>query len=348
MDYGGGMQNGAMSEGGYKIEIRKTENTILIILFASLMVFLVIAAIAVGKEGLRTFASQIGSVNLFYYAGALFCVFASDFIGFPKWQRFIEKLQINIDWKKNLPIYLSMFSMDITPGRWGRAAVAYTVNRITGVKFAQIFPAVVADILTDFLGFISIALVSSFLVRKYALISIIISVLLLIPFIFIYIRQPFDYVRRKFRKVKRLRRIFDAGNLYFRHSRYLDRGAYLYAMLFTIPSMLLNGAALYLVMLSFGIHIGPALLPTVFFIYTSSFLLGMVTGVPGTLGVTDAALLSYILVFFRGYGVDFGLASAITIFFRFASIWFSEGMGCLSLIYTLRFWKTPHAAKRTF
>ncbi len=337
-----------MNVDSYKGGIKKTQRTILVILAASVIVFLAIAVIAVGNEGFSLFASEISSINLSYYALALLCVFASDLIGFPKWQMFIKKLQIKIDWKKNLPIYLSMFTMDITPGRWGRAAISYTVNKVTGAKFAQIFPAVVADILTDFLGFIVIALTSAFLVHKYAIISIVISILLLIPFIFIYIRAPFDYIRRRFRKVKILHRIFDVGNMYFKNSRYLDFGTYVYAMIFTIPAMLLNGLALYLVILSVGIHLSFAFFPTILFIYTSSFLIGMVTGVPGTLGVTDAALLSYLTAFFPMFGITFGIASVITIFFRIANIWFVEGMSSLFFLYTLRYWKTDQVIKRTY
>lgn len=335
---------GSASE--YREKLRKTQNVIKLILIASLVVFAAIAAVAIGNEGFVEFAARINSINLFYYGLAILCVFASDLVGFPKWEMFLKKLKIVIDRKKNLAIYLSMFSMDITPGRWGRAAVAYTVNRVTGAKFARTFPAVVADILTDFLGFIAIALISAFLVHKYTLISVVISVLLLIPFVFIYVRAPFDYIRKKFGWIKRLRGIFETGVMYFKNSKYLDKWTYAYAMLFTIPAMLLNGLALYLVILSFGIHLGIGFLPTILFIYTSSFLLGMVTGVPGTLGVTDAALLGYLVAFFPEAGVTFGVAAAITIFFRVANIWFVEGISGVFLIYTMRYWNVDYVRRQ--
>ncbi|MGA3021070.1 MAG: hypothetical protein ABSD68_03925, partial [Candidatus Micrarchaeales archaeon] len=97
--------------------------------------------------------------------------------------------------------------------------------------------------------------------------------------------------------------------------------------------------ALYFVVLSFGINIGIVLFPTVLFIYTSSLLLGMITGIPGTLGVTDAALLSYLVAFFPNVGMSFGIAAAITILFRIASIWFVEGISTVFLVYTFRYWR---------
>ncbi len=319
--------------------MRRARVAVLTILGLSLGMFVVIAALAMLNEGVGRFLATLSSINLFYYALALVCVLASSVVGFPKWSMFVRKLGIRIDWRKNFPIYLSMFSMDITPGRWGRAVVAYTLNRITGVRFGKTFPAVVADILTDFLGFIAVAVFFSFLVHAYALVSIVISVLLLIPFFFIYVRPPYEWVKRKLKKRKMLKGVFSVADLYFKSSRSLDAGTYAYAMLFTIPAVILSSLALYFVILSFGIGIAPELLPTVLFIYTSSLLIGMVTGIPGTLGVTDAVLLGYLVAFFGAAGITFGIAAAIVIFFRIASMWFTEGVSTVFLVYTMRYWK---------
>ncbi len=312
---------------------------VLAVLALSLVMFVIIAALAVLNEGMGKFVATIASINLGYYFGALVCVFLSTLVGFPKWNMFIRKLGIKIPWRKNFAVYQSMFSMDITPGRWGRAVVAYTLNRITGMRFGKTFPAVVADILTDFLGFIAVALISAFLVHSYGLVSIAISILLLIPFIFIYVKAPFDYVKKKLWGIRKLRGIFKVAEVYFRSSRSLDAGTYAYAMVFTIPSVLLSGLALYLVVLSFGISLTPSLFATILFIYTSSLLLGMVTGIPGTLGVTDAAMLGYLVAFFGPIGVTFGIASAIVIFFRIASMWFSEIVSTIFLFHTFSYWK---------
>ena len=78
-------------------------------------------------------------------------------------------------------------------------------------------------------------------------------------------------------------------------------------MLYTIPSMVLTGMALYFVIIAFGIPLTPADIPAVLFIFSSSLLFGIITGVPATLGVTDAALVGYLVVFFPNLGMTFGL-----------------------------------------
>jgi len=325
--------------------IRKARYAVASIIIASLGVFAVIAVLAILNEGISKFISTLLSINLYYFAAALACVYLSDVVGFPKWDLFIHKLKLKISRAKNFIIYLSMFSMDITPGRWGRAAVAYTLNRQTNTRFGRTFPAVVADIFTDFLGFIVVAVATSFIVRKYSLISIFISILLLIPFIFILNKKPFAYLKNKIKKYKkyykRMQGFFEIGDTYFESKTLLSKKDYLYSLIFTIPAMVFNGLGLYFVMLSFGIHISISLLPTILFVYTSALLMGMVTGVPGTLGVTDAALIGYLIAFFPSFGVTFGVASLITIFFRVASLWFPEFVSTITLLYTLRYWHTP-------
>jgi len=325
----------------------KAKYAVLTALALSIVIFLAISVLAVLNEGLPKFVGTIASINPLYYSLALLFVFLSDLVGFPKWNRFIKKLGIKIHTKKNLAIYMSMFSMDITPGRFGRAIASSTLNKVTGMRFAKTFPAVIADIFTDFVGFVSVVLLSSFLVRKYLPISIGISVILLLPFVFIYTRKPYEYLKKKLGGRKRFEPIFEFGDMYFTSHKLLDKKTYAYAMLFTIPAVIFSGLSLYFVILSFGINLSISFLPTLLFIFTSSLLLGMITGVPGTLGVADAAMLSYLVAFFPSMGITFGIASAITIFFRIAAIWFDTGVGTIFLLYTFRYWKPAEISVRT-
>jgi glycosyltransferase 2 family protein len=328
-------------------KLDRAKYTVVTILVLSLAIFAAIAMLAVLNEGAGRFLATLTSINPFYYFLALACVFAGELLGFPKWELFIRKLGVRVDRLKNLEIYLSMFSMEITPGRWGRAVVSYTLNRHTGVRFARTFPAVVADIFTDFLGFVILALVSAFLVHTYALVSLAIIALLLIPFIFIYVRGPFEWLKGLLGGNKRFAGFFEIGDAYFDSNRLLGGGTYAYAMVFTLPSMLMSGLALYFVILSFGVPIGIGLLPTVLFVYTSAMLLGMVSGMPGALGLADAAFLGYLVTYFgAGFGVTLGVAAAITIMFRVASIWFVEGVGSVFLVRTMRYWESRKGIKR--
>ncbi len=328
-------------EADYARKLRRARHIVAVIIAISLGIFIVIAALAILNEGIGQFVRTISSINLYYYMAAFAVLFVGYLIRFPKWEMYMKTLGIRIGRMDNLAIYFSMYSMDITPGRWGRGIVSYTLNRVTGARFAATFPAVVADIFTDFLGFGILAIVSALSVRKYVAVSIIITAILLIPFLFLYVKEPFEYLRRKLSRFRSLRSFWEVGDLYFKEKNKLGRRDYLVSIAYTLPSVVLNGVALFFVILAFGIHIGLAEMPVVLFIYSSSLLFGIITGTPATLGVTDAALVSYLSFFFPKFGITFGVAAAITIFFRIVSVWFVQGFGSVALFYKMRRWHVP-------
>ncbi len=320
----------------FKDRIRKIRYTVFLLILSSFIIFIAIAALAVVNEGLNAFIGSLLKMNVEDLAIALALVFASYAIRFPKWHMYLNKLKVRLNLKTSFIIYMSMYSMDITPGRWGRAVVAFTINRITGAKFGRTFPAIVADNFTDFVGFAIVAVVVVFFVNKYVGLSMLLIALMLIPFIFLYMERPFKYLKSKLYGVRLLESFFAVGLMYFRRKRMLDRKAYLYSLVVTIPSVILLGLALYFVILGFGVQIGIYYLPAIMFVYCFSTILGMVSGVPGTLGVTDAALLTYLTALLP---IDFGLAAGITIVFRIVTVWFVELFGFGSLAATFKYWK---------
>ena len=152
-----------------ELSIRKAKKIILVVMLISLVIFVVISALAILNEGFNSFVKSILSINIFYFFLAFVVLFLGYVIRYPKWELYIKRLGLRIARTSNFMIYLSMYSMDITPGRWGRGIVAYTINKITNTKFAKIFPAIVADNFTDFFGFIALSLIMAFLVGKYCL-----------------------------------------------------------------------------------------------------------------------------------------------------------------------------------
>ncbi len=334
----------------YRGAVDYARSAVYLILLLSLAVFVIIAAIAVLKVGIGTFLSYFKSMNVAYYLLALLIIFVSYSIRYPKWSMYLRRLGVRISTFKNYMIYMSMYSMDMTPGRWGRAVVSYTINRVSKVRFAVTFPAVVADIFTDFLGFAFVEDAMAIVMNKFVVASLALTFILMLPFFFLYVKRPFEYVkgkvfglRRHFGFLKKLDLIFNTATMYFKYNKRLRGSAFVYSMLLTIPSMFLNGMAFYFTMIAFGVPLSISDIPVVMFIFSSSIIVGIVTGIPAALGVTDAVLIGQLGLFFPET-VGLGLASAITIFFRIASIWFVQGFGFAALLYTFKYWKEPNEA----
>ncbi len=332
---------------GYSKAVARARKAVILILALNAIVFAALTIIAIASEGAGNFIQTLETIDWWYFLAALGLIFFSYLMRYPKWSLYLKRLGVRIPTGKNLAIYLSMYSMDMTPGRWGRAIVSYTINRLAKVKFARTFPAVVADIFTDFLGFAFVTDMAAIIVGKFILLSFLLTFLLTVPFFFVYIQRPFNYVRRRFVNIrmrfnfaKKLDVIFETATLYFKHNKKLGRSAFIYSMLLTVPSMVLNGMALYFTMLAFGVPVVPADIPVILFIFSSSIVVGIITGIPAAVGITDAALVGWLQFFFPDT-VSLGLASTITIFFRIASIWFVQLFGFVAFLYTLRYWNSP-------
>ncbi len=329
----------------YRSAVGSARRAVYLMLLLSFIVFLAIALLGIYKEGVDNFAATLASANPWYILLALLIIFSSYSMRYPKWAMYLRRLKVRISGWKSFVIYMSMYSMDITPGRWGRAIVSYTINQLSNVKFAVTFPAVVTDIFTDFLGFAVVTDAMAIIVNRFVVLSLFLTFLLMVPFIFIYVESPFHLVHKIFKKWRRriegLRRldvVFETATFYFKYNKRLGAGSFIYSMAITVPSMMLNGMALYFVMVGFGVPVTPSQIPIVLFIFSSSLVLGMITGIPGTLGVTDAALIGQLQYFYPGH-IGLGLASAITIVFRIATVWFVQAFGFIAFIYTLRYWK---------
>lgn len=342
-----GSIEGIKTRPGYDKAVARARKAALLILGVNAIVFVALTVIAVASEGVADLVHSLATADWWYFMGALGLIFFSYLIRYPKWSMYLRRLGVKIPAGKNIAIYLSMYSMDMTPGRWGRAIVSYTINRLTKVKFARTFPAVVADIFTDFLGFAFVTDFAAVIVGRFILLSFALTFLLTVPFFFVYIQRPFNFIKRKFLRIRRRFRfarrldvIFETATLYFKHNKKLGGSAFAYSMLLTIPSMVLNGLALYLTMLAFGVPVVPSDIPVILFIFSSSVVVGIITGIPAAVGITDAALVGWLQFFFPD-SVSLGLASVITIFFRIASIWFVQLFGFVAFLYTLRYWDGP-------
>ncbi len=298
---------------------------------ASFIVFFIIALIG----GLGRVVNLVLSSNLYIYSLAFIAVFAGYILRFIKWNYYLKKLKVEVPLKKNFIVYMSMYSMNITPGKLGRILVAYTLNRITKKSIANLIPVVTLDIFTDFLGFAILALVTAIYFKTFIIYILIIDLALILPFLFILNDWLYKSLKKAFSKRSGLLKIFSMyGDEYFASQSKLNtKGVYIVSMLVTVPAAFLNSMALYFALYAIGIvpHIGSTV-----FAFSSAQLFGMVTGIPGNIGITDGALIALL---HTSLSLSTGISSAITIMTRFATLWFGLILGGILLVYSFRYWK---------
>jgi uncharacterized protein (TIRG00374 family) len=73
---------------------------------------------------------------------------------FIKWQRYLTLLGLQIPRSTSALIYLSGFSMSVTPGKMGEVFKSWLLRKVSGAPIHQTAPIVVAERYTDLLGYL--------------------------------------------------------------------------------------------------------------------------------------------------------------------------------------------------
>jgi uncharacterized protein (TIRG00374 family) len=80
--------------------------------------------------------------------------FANYVVRFWKWQRYLKLLEIRIAPKTSWLIYLSGFSMSVTPGKLGEVFKSWLIRKINRTAIHQSAPIIVAERFTDLLAYL--------------------------------------------------------------------------------------------------------------------------------------------------------------------------------------------------
>ena len=326
-----------ISERGYKKLVNRVMGFVAVSLIFSIVVFGVIAWFG----GAAKVANIIETADLLVFALALLSVFLGYLLRFIKWSYYLRKLEIHVPKKKSFMVYMSLYSMNITPGKIGRVLAAYTLNRLSNVKFTNIIPIVTLDIFTDFLGVAIVALAAALYFNKLVIYVIIVDIVLILPFAFLLNDWFFNIMRNIMKKSKFLEMFSLYGDEYFASQSKLNNyKVYGVSLALSIPAAVLNCFALVFSIIALG---GALHIPGSVFIFSTSQILGMVSTLPGNIGVTDGALVALIS---STFGLSTAYSSAATIMTRIASLWFGVIIGMIFLFYTFRYWKKKKVKRK--
>ena len=311
--------------------VRRVVGFVAILLVASLIVFVGIAVFS--KGGLLGVMGTIGHANPLIYLLAFVLQFLSFFIRFFKWRYYLHLLKIRISQVKNFIIYLSLYAMNLTPGRIGRVVSAYTVDRVSNMRFIEILPIVSVDIFTDFLGFVVLSVVFGVLFYTFLPLILIIDFVILLPFIFVLNPWLFQILKRKVFRGKFSEIFALYGDEYFASQSKLNKPkVYLLSLLFTVPAYFLSSLSLYLSLTALGVNV--SVLKSML-VYIISVLIGIVSFIPGTIGSADVAMVALIS---NTFGISTSVSAAATIMTRLVTLWFGVALGSIFLFFSFRYW----------
>jgi len=238
-------------------------------------------------------------------------------------QILLKKSKIIIPLKSSILLYLSGLSMTITPAGSGQIIKSYYLKKKYSFPISKTLPIIIIERWHDLLAITLLIVISLIFVHSIILsiLTIIILGVLSITFTACRISKLFSFLKWLSKKIPIIDKNLDKINESYNGLRVITGVKITVASWFmSMVCWSLDVIVVKLIVVGFGVKL--SLFHTIIAIY-SSLLVGVVTLIPGGLGVTEVTAVGLLLK----AGIVLSLASSITLFYRIMSVWFPTLIG---------------------
>ena len=238
---------------------------------------------------------------------------------FLKWDFFLKRAGVHLNFKDNLFVFFSGLSMIITPGKIGEIWKGWLIKDITGEELSKTVPVVIVERITDVLGLVILALLGVLYYKEG--IYLILTLLLVFTGFFAAIRSK--TVSKKIISMMENRTGKYAENIKTMHETFektMEPKGLIEMSLLSAFAWFFECVGMYLVVRGFEESISMTLAT---FIFSFASLAGAVSMIPGGIGVAEATI-SGLLQFF---GMTPTVSVGIAIIVRFGTLWYGAIMG---------------------
>jgi len=243
----------------------------------------------------------------------------SYLVRFIKWDYFLKRVGVRLNIRDNLFVFLSGFSMVMTPAKVGEVWKCWLIKDINGEKLNKTVPVVIIDRITDVLGLIILAMVGIL----YYTDGMYIILILLLLFTGFLISVRSKTISGKIIKLLENRMGKYAENIKIMHETFetlMKPGGLIRMSFLSAFAWFFECLVMYLIILGFGQSIKITLAT---FIFSFASLAGAVSMVPGGLGVAEGTISGMLQYF----GMAAPVSVAITIFVRAVTLWYGAIVG---------------------
>jgi uncharacterized protein (TIRG00374 family) len=300
----------------------------LIILFA-VVVYLVMIIYA----NFGNLLLALEKFNWLYLPLMLILVTLAYFVRFIKWNFFLRNVDVNLPLKENLFVFFSGLSMTITPAKAGEIWKGWLIKEINGESLSKTVPVVIVDRVTDVIGLVILSF-SGILFYKSGIYVLVILVILFAVFI---LAIKSETISNRLISILESRAGKYSGDIKDMHQTFKKSitSKYLVGMsLLAVFAWFLECLSIFFVIQGFGQYISVVLSA---FLFSFSTLLGAVSFIPGGLGVAEASLSGFLVIF----GLSSSIAVGAALIIRLVTLWFGAILGFLVyLIFNKKFIKS--------
>lgn len=242
-----------------------------------------------------------------------------------RWNYYLIRLGIKMNHRLMLLLYFAGLSMLITPAMISGVVKVGLVKVREGVELSRTLPIVVVERLTDLIAMVALAMFG-ILFFKIGYVSIVGTVIFVVVTIGI-IRVPalrntvlgfFGLIPGLKHHIEAVKKLLDSAQTL------LDGEALLMGSFFGFISWGIAGLAMYTLIEGFGLDLS---LPETLFIMAFPGILGIMSQLPGGIGLEEGTMVSLLL----RKDVELPEATALVLFFRLVTLWFGLGVGMVAL-----------------
>lgn len=274
------------------------------------------------------------ALNNFNYAliPAILGLVSLSYVGrFLRWLYYLRVLKVTVPLGVNAAIFAAGLSMTISPGKLGEVLKSVFVRRVSGVPIARTAPAVVAERATDGTGMVAWGCLGAFALGLSPRTMLVFLAVAVFGIAVLRSKRLSLLAERLLSRLPLVGRFsLHLRDFHSASNEHLGPGPLVVGTIISFVAWGFECLGVYLCAVGLGADLG---FLTVVFVFAVSSLLGVLSMLPGGIGAVEAGLA---LQFVHVGGLSLGLAGALTLVIRLATLWFATLVGIVGLLIVRR------------
>lgn len=332
---------GPVTEARHAMSLRTLQGKLL----AALLLGLAVAIVMGLASDARAVWRDLGAFRWAWLPFILGLTALNYLLRWLKWEYYLRRLGLGhgVSRLDSGLIFTAGLVMSVTPGKLGEVFKSVLLKRVNGAAVSRSAPVVLAERLTDGLAMLLLMAMGLMLYppARFAFVALVVAALagilalqhrrLVGGVIEGTGRLPFGA-----KVAPRLRATYASTR------ELLEWRVLLTATLISVVSWGCECLAFYFVLVGVGVAGTPLLLLQATFIFAASTLFGLVSFLPGGLGVSEASSAGLLMAI---VGLAASTAATATIIIRFCTLWFGVLLGVIALAWFGRRYRMDEQAE---
>ncbi|KAB8143313.1 flippase-like domain-containing protein [Chloroflexia bacterium SDU3-3] len=313
------------------------------IILAALIGLVVVAALGLFSD-IRQVGDSFRHFNWAMLPAILGFTVLNYLLRWLKWDYYLRKMNMGhgVSYADSGLLFTSGMVMAVTPGKVGEVLKSFLLRTINGTPVAQSAPIVLAERLTDGLAMLLLMGLGLTLYPPARPAFVLLLVLSVAGIIVLQFRPLCERLLALLARMPVVGKLAPKiATIYESTHQLLSWQLLLVSTIISVVSWFGECVAMYYVLRGLGIDPSWLLLLVATFVFAASTLFGLVSFLPGGLGVSEASSTGMLVLLIPGLAA--GGATTATLIIRFCTLWFGVSLGAVALAMLSRRYRFDEA-----